>query len=248
MIYFVRHGQSTANAGGVTMEHADIPLSELGHAQAKLLAELLYVRPTLVLTSSYLRARQTAVPFCEKTGCVAKPHPLVHEFFNLDPDHLVGMTGVERGPIAAAYWQRAEPTWRAGPRAETFAELDARVTAFKAEMASLPEDTVVFGHGMWTALLIWKLLGFSAADSVGMRAFRRFQVGLPMPNCAVYSIEQLAPSRWCVRGDESIMHRIQEASAAITYLLQTSDMRFEKSRKRVSTCFFTDSGSTSPEP
>ncbi len=55
MIYFVRHGQSTANAGGMTMEHADIPLSQLGRAQATLLAALLEVQPVLVLTSTYLR-------------------------------------------------------------------------------------------------------------------------------------------------------------------------------------------------
>ena len=37
-IVFVRHGQSVANAGGVTMEHDEIPLSPLGMRQAALLA------------------------------------------------------------------------------------------------------------------------------------------------------------------------------------------------------------------
>ncbi len=208
MIYFVRYGQSTANAGGVTMEHADIPLSELGRAQAELLAQLLDVDPMLVLTSTYLRARETAKPFCIKTGCPATPHPLLHEFFNLDPTDLAGMTGVERGPIAAAYRQQVQPTLRAGERAETFAEFDARVTAFIGELSYLPNDTVAFGHEMWTALLLWKLLGFSAEDAIGMVAFRRFQQGLPMPNCAVYTIEQVASGRWSLQGQEPIMRRV----------------------------------------
>jgi broad specificity phosphatase PhoE len=92
------------------------------------------------------------------------------------------MTGAERGPLAAAYWQQADPALRSGVRGETFAEFDARVTAFMGELDQLPDPTVAFGHGMWMALLLWKLLGFSAEDSVGMQAFRRFQIGLPMPN------------------------------------------------------------------
>ena len=60
MIYFVRHGQSTANAGGVTMAHAEIPLSDLGRRQAAMVAELLDVEPILLLSSTYVRAIETA--------------------------------------------------------------------------------------------------------------------------------------------------------------------------------------------
>ena len=45
-IYFVRHGESVANAGGVTMEHAIIPLSPLGVAQAATVAEILDIDPS----------------------------------------------------------------------------------------------------------------------------------------------------------------------------------------------------------
>jgi len=40
-ITFVRHGESTANAGGITMAQAEIPLSDLGTQQAIALAPLL---------------------------------------------------------------------------------------------------------------------------------------------------------------------------------------------------------------
>jgi len=45
-LYCVRHDETTANAGGVTMEHAANPLSPLGAAQARVLAGLLDAEPS----------------------------------------------------------------------------------------------------------------------------------------------------------------------------------------------------------
>jgi len=120
--------------------------------------------------------------------CQAEVHPLLHEFSALDADQLQGMMGAQRRPLADAYWAAADPRLRAGPNAETFAEFSARVDAFVPELARLPDRSVLVGHGIWFGLLFWKLLGFTADDSAGMRAFRRFQTGLPMPNCAVYEL------------------------------------------------------------
>lgn len=79
-ITFVRHGQSTANAGGVTMLHHAIPLSGLGELHAQALAQLLPSRPSAVWVSQYLRAQQTAQPYCNRVGVAAQTHPLLHEF------------------------------------------------------------------------------------------------------------------------------------------------------------------------
>ena len=207
-IFFVRHGQSTANAGGVTMEHANIPLSPLGLAQARALAGLLDADPPRVLVSQYLRARQTAEPLCERVGCVAEVHPLLHEFSALDPALLQGMTGEQRRPIAAAYWQAADPAVRRGPQAETFLEFDARLAAFVEELPNLPDRTIVFGHGIWFGLLCWKLMGFATDTPQAMRAFRRFQTGLPMPNCAVYVLHGLDAHTWGWRADEAAMRQV----------------------------------------
>ncbi|WP_310165950.1 phosphoglycerate mutase family protein [Pseudoxanthomonas japonensis] len=38
-IYLVRHGESVSNAGGITMPHALIPLTEAGCKQADALSE-----------------------------------------------------------------------------------------------------------------------------------------------------------------------------------------------------------------
>ena len=80
MIYFVRHGESTANGGGgVTMPHPEIPLSDLCRRRAASVAELLDVSPAMVLSSTYVQAIETARPFSEKTDCPITPHPLLHE-------------------------------------------------------------------------------------------------------------------------------------------------------------------------
>ncbi|MCG7656426.1 histidine phosphatase family protein [Wielerella bovis] len=41
-IYFIRHAQSLANAGGISLPERDIPLSDLGKQQA---AELVFRLP-----------------------------------------------------------------------------------------------------------------------------------------------------------------------------------------------------------
>ena len=213
MIYFVRHGESTANAGGVTMPHPEIPLSDLGRRQAASVAELLDVKPALVLSSTYVRAIETARPFSEKTGCQITPHPLLHEFSALDAALIAGMVTAQRRPMTDAFWSQADPDLRHGPGSETFGEFSARVAGFAGEMPQLPQDTVLFGHGIWFALLCWKLWGFTGDDATMMREFRRFQRALPMPNCAVYGLEQVGRGQWRLQPHDELMRKV----AAIAY-------------------------------
>lgn len=208
IITFVRHGQSTANAGGLTMPHDAIALTELGQLHAQVLATLLPHHPSLILTSEYLRAQHTAQPYCDRVGMSAQTHPLLHEFSTIDAALLEGMNGEQRRPIADAYWQESNPENRMGANAETFTEFDQRVTAFLSQLQQLPDGSVLFGHGMWIGMLVWKLLGFSASDSTGMKAFRRFQLGLPMPNGAVYHLRQTSNDHWHTQVDEPIMRAL----------------------------------------
>lgn len=214
IITFVRHGQSTANAGGVTMPHDSIPLSELGDLQARVLATVLPNHPSMILTSEYLRAQHTAQHYCDRVGMLAQTHPLLHEFSTIDPALLEGMYGEQRRPIADAYWKQSNPDKRMGINAETFTEFDQRVTDFLPQLQLLPTGSVLFGHGMWIGMLVWKLLGFRARDSTGMKAFRRFQLGLPMPNGAVYRFEECPAGHWRTLVDESSMREILAVSLA----------------------------------
>lgn len=208
-LYFVRHGQSQANAGGVTMPHADIPLTELGRRHAQALAALLPPTPARVLCSRFVRAQHTARPYCQQLGLEPVVHPLLHEFETLDPDLIAGMDGEQRQPIVAGYWAEGDPHKRMGANAETFAEFALRVRRFMDEdMPALPDGTVLFGHGMWTGLLAWLLLGFGTDSTLEMRHFRRFQLGLPMPNGALYQLQELSPGHWRLRADVEAMRAV----------------------------------------
>jgi alpha-ribazole phosphatase len=197
-IFLVRHGQSTANAGAVTMEHSAIPLSPMGVLQATALAAALDVAAGEIRSSAFVRARETARPFAAKLNSSVAVHPLLNEFSSLDERLIAGMTLDERRPITEAYWATADPDMRQGQRAETFREFYDRVSEFMLMMNSLPDSTVLFGHGIWFSLLIWRLMGFAAIDSDAMKAFRRFQTTLPMPNCAVYELSSANRGRWAV--------------------------------------------------
>ena len=211
-ITFVRHAESVSNAGGVTMPHDAIPLSDLGHQQAKILATLIDVVPTTILVSSMTRTHQTAAPFSERFSMRPKVHPGLNEFSVIDPSLIAGLVGAQRKPFVKAYWDDADPNRRLGVNADTFAEFDARVGSFLDEMDSLPDSTVIFGHGIWFGLLFWRLLGYSVSDGDSMRAFRRFQIGFPMPNCAVFTLVHVDGKRWSVQANTGISSRIATTS------------------------------------
>ena len=135
------------------------------------------------------RTRDTAAPYCQKYGIEPAILPCLNEFSCLSFDLIRGMDGEARRPPAQAYWQHADPHRRTGQGADTFAEFDARVEAFLQNACrSLPDGALLFGHGIWIAMLVWKLLGFQAALSADMSAFRAFQTHLPMPNAAVWQL------------------------------------------------------------
>jgi ribonuclease H / adenosylcobalamin/alpha-ribazole phosphatase len=86
MLWLVRHGQSAGNvardaahAAGVdrialTDRDVDVPLSDLGREQSRALGHWFAGdgrRPTVILSSPYLRAQQTARLFRESGGCAA---------------------------------------------------------------------------------------------------------------------------------------------------------------------------------
>ncbi|CAM5792446.1 histidine phosphatase family protein [Ottowia pentelensis] len=230
-LMLVRHGQSLANAGGVTMEHHAIPLTELGRRQTELLAECLPAKPAMICSSPFLRARQSAEPYCVRTGLADQVIDQLHEFDTIDPELFQGMTGGERRPIMDAYWAEGDPDKRMGPRAETFREFAQRVECFRTgAMLSLPDGAVLFGHGMWIGMLTWQLMGFSAGDSLGMKAFRRFQQGLPMPNAAVYRFTEAAPGRWTFAAEEAIMRAVSTVAVGSVKYSELSDTNREEFR------------------
>ncbi|MEJ0007080.1 MAG: histidine phosphatase family protein [Steroidobacteraceae bacterium] len=208
-IYLIRHGQSQANVGGITLENPLVPLTELGELQARAVASLLPPTADTIWSSPFKRALDTAAPYCTRMGRSPALHDDLREFETVDTLQMSGSSSAEREAVVARYWLNPDPDVRTGPDAETFREFHDRVGRVRRQfLPSLPNGTVIFGHGMWMALLFWQLWRFAKVDSVGMTLFRRFQLGFPTPNTAVYGITLVAPDRWEVKVDEAAMRTI----------------------------------------
>lgn len=195
-VIFVRHAESLSNAGGVTMPHSAIPLSERGRRQAELLSEALPAAPATVLVSGMVRTHQTAAPYCARNGLVPRQHAGLNEFSVIDSDLIAGMDGSQRRLFVRDYWDNPDPYRRWGAKADTFVEFETRVRTFVGELNSLADSTVIFGHGIWLSMLHWLLLGNRVRDADDMRKFRRYQLTLQMPNCATFNVERKGDAKW----------------------------------------------------
>src|SRR5579871_4130583 len=140
-ILFIRHAESSSNAGGVTLPHAEIPLTDRGHQQAFHLARSLRIRPASVMVSGMLRTHQTAAPFCKRHAITPIVDCRLNEFSLIDHRLIEGMDGTQRRAFTAGYWDNADPHFRWGEEADTFAEFAERVSQFIWSLHMLFEGT-----------------------------------------------------------------------------------------------------------
>lgn len=136
-IYFIRHGESVANAGGITMENKTIPLSAKGLEQAQSVAESFRVKPSQILVSEYLGTHQTAEPFCSRNNSECQVCTELNEFSIISHELIEGMTGIQRRPVADTFWYNGDVIKHMGVEADTFVEFSERVNGFIAGMSQL---------------------------------------------------------------------------------------------------------------
>jgi alpha-ribazole phosphatase len=224
-LYLIRHGQSQANVGGITLENPLVPLTVLGELQARTLASLLPATAAQIWSSPFKRALDTAAPYCARINQAAAVHDDLREFETIDTLQMRGSLFSARDAMVTRYWLKSEPDHRSGPAAETFREFHERVARVRREfLPSLPHGTVIFGHGMWMALLFWQMHGFEKVDHLGMTLFRRYQLGFPTPNTCVYGVTQIAAGKWEVRVEEATLRAI----AAIVHGAAPGDRQEER--------------------
>ena len=192
MILFVRHAESLANAGGITMLHHAIPLSDTGRKQATALVAVL-PEPSAVLVSGMVRTQQTAAPYCARFGIVPQTRSELDEFSMIDPALIDGMNGPQRRLFVRDYWDSPDPNRRWGEQADTFAEFVERVQSFTAQLAELADGSVIFGHGIWLIMLHWLTQEHQARTAADMLAFQRYRQAFAMPNCAIFKLERYGP-------------------------------------------------------
>ncbi|MEV4257052.1 histidine phosphatase family protein [Spirillospora sp. NPDC049652] len=150
-----RHGQTTWNVERRFQGKTDIPLDETGVAQARRAARLLgALKPTAIVSSPLVRARDTAQSLADLTGLQVGLDPELIERDGGEWEGLNDREIRERYPRERLRW---EP-----PGGETSPQVAKRVgMALERHAASLgPEDVlVVASHGAALRLGIAHMLG-----------------------------------------------------------------------------------------
>ncbi len=161
-LYLVRHGETAWNLEMKYQGHSDVPLSERGREQARLLAgRLAKNRIAAFYASDLRRATETAAILAEPHGLPVKTHPSLREMnFGL----WEGLTSQEikknYGELAGRWWQ--DPLHTRLPNGENLRDLAGRVNETMDGITRRYLDNrevVVVSHGGPIRVYIATLLG-----------------------------------------------------------------------------------------
>jgi broad specificity phosphatase PhoE len=177
---FVRHGQSTGNAGIPCPDLALMELTDLGKKQSRQIARTWTETPSLIVTSPYLRTQQTAEPTVKRFKNVPVEVWPIQEFTYLQPLRWNGTRSIERRLHLGAYWQTGDPDYCDGPGAESFSTLLRRTEAALLKLEALPDDALVyvFSHGQFMQALCSTVTDNGTTDREKMELFTH-SIGTP---------------------------------------------------------------------
>jgi len=203
-LVLVRHGQSASNVAfpaadakglldsGLTGRDADVELTGTGRLQAAAVGKWLAglpadQRPEVVITSPYLRARETWRLAAEASG-LDLPAPVTDD--RLVDRRLGDLEMMTRAAIAARYPDEEKRRAEAGdhryrpPGGESFADIEARLGSFLADLNSayagrrvvvVAHDAVVLMMRAVIERLDWNgVVRVSAGNSVRNASVTRF--------------------------------------------------------------------------
>lgn len=175
-LVLLRHGQTAWNAEGRAQGHTDVPLDEVGRAQAAavapVIAELL---PVFVRSSDLARAAQTAEVVAMACGLPVVRDERLREY---DVGERAGLTIAEFAaayPEAHARWAMAGGLFENADSvagAESTADVLGRVLpSLRSAMSCLaPGETgVVVGHGAALRVALVALLGWDSSAGATLR-------------------------------------------------------------------------------
>jgi probable phosphoglycerate mutase len=136
--WYLRHGETDWNRQGLSQGNVDIPLNELGLAQAKEAAQRLRNRGiTSIVASPLSRARVTAEIVGEVLGVAV----------TIEPDLREVSWGVREGEPLADWFHDWIAGHAAPEGAESFSELRRRAVAGLNRAMSQPPAVLVVAHG-----------------------------------------------------------------------------------------------------
>ena len=191
-ILFIRHGESESNAGEKTEHPQSINLTARGRKEAQDRAASLPVTPDLIVTSGYIRTKQTAEPLQERFPGVPSEEWNIHEFTFLAVEKYRNTTNDDRKPDLMSFWTKADPDHRDGDGAESFNEFVDRCRATVDKMKDVEGDTVVvFCHGYVMNCIRYLVEGRfdEGVTPKGMLAFWDYHAENKIENCEVMEFD-----------------------------------------------------------
>lgn len=189
MLWLIRHGETSWNAEGRVQGQTDVPLSEVGHAQARAVASLFSERQIDALYSSDLqRVTQTAHPAAQALGLAIRVEPMLRERHYGMFETLTYAEVKLRHPEEYARFRAHDPEFdfRGGEGLRVFFERSvACLTDIAARHAG--EDVLIYTHGGVLDM------AYRHAKGLGLASKRDFEI----PNAALNQIE-IAGEVWSV--------------------------------------------------
>jgi probable phosphoglycerate mutase len=155
-LYFIRHGETAWSRSGQHTGRTDLPLTEIGEAQAIALAPWLQaVSFAHVLISPLLRARRT----CVLTGLGAQA--------TIEPDLAEWNYGDYEGKLTSEIREQ-RPGWNAFrdgcPGGETPEQVSDRADHLIRSLSTLGGNIALFSHGEFAGVLATRWIGLPVAE------------------------------------------------------------------------------------
>lgn len=200
-VRLIRHGESAANAGEASLDHASIPLTAKGVEQAHLVAGSFAQAPALIAASPFTRAQTTAMATLAAFDSTPFETWPVHEFTYLEPARCANTTVAQRRGWVEAYWAKSDPALTDGEGAESFLDFISRVQSFLDRLAEHPaHDIAVFSHGQFINAVAWLIERKpQEIDGRAMDDWRNYEITNHVPNCCGYTLSKHSGSAaWSV--------------------------------------------------
>jgi glucosyl-3-phosphoglycerate phosphatase len=190
-----RHGRTEWNVVARFQGQADVPLDEVGYAQAARAAEVLAgYRPTGLYSSDLSRSYQTAAALAERTGLEVTTDKRLREIHVGSWEGLVGKEIRAADPdLAGRLW--AGEDVRRSPTGESPSEVAERMAEALTEIAEAAEDhstVVVVTHGLAGRVGACRFVGLP---------FENWRLFGGLSNCAWVSIDRhRSGAYWRIEG------------------------------------------------
>ncbi len=191
-VWFIRHGESEANAGLPTIDPVRVKLTARGREQADHVAGSFHRPPSSIVTSSYERAKETAAPTRRRF-----PHAgyeeweTLREFTYLALTEKQQTTKRDRQPLVDAYWERLDPCYTDGADVESFRQFIGRVYSALESLKHCHTDFIaVFSHEQFIMAACWLLMTQpKLLNAQAMQYFRYFLCMHPLANGAIMQVK-----------------------------------------------------------